>query len=359
MHQQQLSINGLREATQDELQTICDVIRAEEDSALAGTGFFDSLATVLDSWLLSSLRNFEIFSASGAVARLKAINADPVFSRFAAKPLLLEHLNSPPSYDWVHGLLNAEELAELQAMPQLRIATPLSVIGSQLIIQHTAESLNLPLICDSSFPHAAGLAEDIVSGRFSESFDGMALSAPPATRVLGKREFIPITYLPEVTHHLLGTSGEIDAGEYLIFTYGGPTTPLFLFRHLQQKRVLARQGTTMTSAEPHEVLQRFSTAPDKSRSLLFAPYSLVIASTLKLAHREIGSGSPADSACFLFIRSGRLSKRLRYLLEKALRHAWLELLERPQLRRNLLRQSFSEDNVARSFHRVCGLPFAA
>lgn len=355
-------VNGQRDMSRGELTLLAERLRGDHrERSVASDGDEYSSTTdessleLFDEWLFSSLRCPELFSATGALDRLKRINTDRVYRNFGGQELQMPGLSSLPPYDWVHGLLSNEELDELAHMPPLTVAVPWPVFGAELILSHLAKRFGLPILCDLRFPHTATIADAIAAGTFPETFGAVALTVATSPRCNGKGHFKPISFLPDIVHHLVARDPQMGEGDYLVFTHGGPTTTLFLYENLRADNTLPASDTRVIGADPDECLTHLASDATGLRSLLFAPYSLLISSKLKLTCREIGSIQPAERSTFLLVREGLLNPRHELLLSKAIRHAWIHLLQDAHARHAGARATLNSRPLARTLYHFGGL----
>lgn len=119
---------------------------------------------------------------------------------------------------------------------------------------------------------------------------------------------------------------------------------------------MGSKNSAVSEAEPHDVLRRFSVLSPDVHTLLFYPYSLIVSEVLGVPSVRVKSRSPADSTSILFVRRDLYGFSVDSTeTTKAIRSSWLDSLEKPKVRKELLWQGLTNEETCRTLYRYSGL----
>lgn len=229
-----------------------------------------------------------------------------------------------------------------------------------MLLTYLQRFKNFNIEVDTNFPHSIGLLNQIVEGRASYLPDACVFGIAPSASVLkhgNKSNYTPVLLMPSQTHRVVASSPEcnIKSGTFVTLTESVSSSTFYL-EDLLNRSVVNREDIDTVNMEPDEVVGLLQDKKADIKAVLFFPYYEVncFFNNCSLLDEPFDGLNLKESFLFVDEKLRRNSKKT-YYLESAIRNAWLEMLETPQIIEKVVDSIFDDDRLLKFVRRFSGL----
>ncbi len=324
------------------------------------------------------INELDIFSPSDLLTRLTKIVKNKLFLSLTgrAHSRLVHGVKS--QHNELHRLGRTERGNELERGlkegPPISVVFPYSLSAVSALFHYLKFYKGYALELSYSFPHAVDIALKLIDRSFKRRPEVCVLGIGPSASVLSSRatsDYRPLMLMPRLRQAIIapksinlrnakGSTLSLNNSDYF-FIKDEPSNPMFQLKSLIDSGAVDERKIGKHHLEPDEVVKILSAQDPSTRAISFFPHyrlNQIYNSCQVLRSREILSGNSIHQEVVLFAHrvlfEGKPKNRAQ-LLEIALRDAWLDLYENPDLVRRICQDFIKKQDFVEFFLRNSGM----
>lgn len=324
----------------------------------------DRLRKILLDEVRARLSAPEFFTRQGLRNAVRNLLSDPSFLSVAGAKS--ERAAVLAEQDNQVRLGIAEDEAGLRttinARAPIRVIIPPPLVPSMAVMTYLQQVKRYDIDIDYRYPHAVEVAKAVLAGSFKEAPHLLALGCAPAATLLarGKKcEYEPFMLMPRVSHRIVvPKEAKRSTGSRVRFGYlkADPSTASFVFDELARRKEIDEKKAALAHLEPDEAFLELVAGEPDFRALLFFPYDRIAMEFGGCSFVEHPEPRVLEKEVVLFAHRSLLSDRkFAVSLELAVKNAWLELVERPELAARTVDDLAADDQYMKFLRRCSGL----
>lgn len=329
-----------------------------------------ALFNLIESEVLHSLTSTDIFSVSSYASALDAMTKAEPFAKLARGGLSL----SLPIDSGIKGRYRIGAPREVieslrpDSMPPVRMACPLSDVGTIAIFKYLISNELLNASIDYSYVHSIELLDLMTTESFHQPVTLVVLGVGQTAYFLGKgtSNYSPLVQLPSLSYGTILRGSSLNPNRDNLFRgYFGflsdPRSNSSFYHHaLLEAHKITNKKTSNVFMEPFEITRRLAEGDTDLRAITFFPYTEcnILFNDAHLWQPTVSMRQSTD--LFLFAHESIIKdNQLATYLTLAIRHAWSHLIESKSDRDKVIAEIVADPAFVSFLMKASGLSHQA